>query len=395
LGTTAALLFLAARLGGLSRPAAIGAGALLLLSGDVSRFFATYLSQSTSLAVVAALFVAALAAERKPSPSRIAALSACASFAVLVRPFTGAAALVICGAVLVRLRRRVPLRRLGWALPPLAAGAIVAMVTFQATTGSWATPPWSLYARQYMPYDGPGIGAVHAPPAERGLPVHLQGLHDRFLESRQRYTWARLPRAALRRLDLVAEMAPTWVLIPFAIAGLWWTSLWSAWLFALVYFALALTFHVGGEIYHLEIYLALSLAVCAGAETAVRRVLRLPGRLAHAGVVALSLAAVYVAVPVATEMQAILQRAAHRGWAYARWEPAFQWFREQRALVFVRYPAGWNVNLDLGYNEPDLSRADVVRAIDLGARNPELLPYFPDRPAFVFDPVSSRVERIR
>ena len=63
--------------------------------------------------------------------------------------------------------------------------------------------------------------------------------------------------------------------------------------------------------------------------------------------------------------------------------------------MFIRYPASWDCNLDLTYNEPDLARADVVRAIDRGARNVELMRYFPDRPAFVFDPISRRVEPLR
>src|SRR5436190_58334 len=63
LGATAALLHLAARLAGLTRAAALGAAALLLGAANVFPFFASYLSQSTSLASVAAFFVAALALE--------------------------------------------------------------------------------------------------------------------------------------------------------------------------------------------------------------------------------------------------------------------------------------------------------------------------------------------
>jgi len=36
-----------------------------------------------------------------------------------------------------------------------------------------------------------------------------------------------------------------------------------------------------------------------------------------------------------------------------------------------------------------------VRAIDKGERDAELLPYFPDRPAFVLDPLTLRAEQIR
>src|SRR2546426_7794865 len=151
LGATAALLHLAARLAGLTRAAALGAAALLLGATNVFPFFASYLSQSTSLASVAAFFAAALAVERRPSGGRIAALFCCVVFAGLVRPFTGAAAAVAGAAVLLRLRKRVPLGALAWALPPLLAGALVFATVCKATTGSWTTPPWSLYARQYMP----------------------------------------------------------------------------------------------------------------------------------------------------------------------------------------------------------------------------------------------------
>ena len=77
LGATAALLFVAARLAGLSRAAGVGAALILLGAADVFPFFASYLSQSTSLATVCALIVAALAVERRPSAGRIAALAAC------------------------------------------------------------------------------------------------------------------------------------------------------------------------------------------------------------------------------------------------------------------------------------------------------------------------------
>jgi hypothetical protein len=322
-------------------------------------------------------------------------LSACAGFAALVRPFTGAAALVVCAAVLLRLRREAGLRKLAWALPPLAVTVLVAATCCRAATGSWATTPWSLYARQYMPFDGPGIGAVREPPPERALPPHLQGLHDSFLASRQRHTWARLPGEALRRLRIIAQLAPGWLVVPFAAAGLFWTPLWSAWLFALAFFLLELLFHVGDTIYLLEIYPSFALAAAAGAELAVEGASRLRRPLREGALAVLGAAALFIAVQIGTEMRMVLRSAAHRSWAYARWEPAFAWFRERRALVFVRYPPGWDANLDLTYNEPDLARAEVVRAIDHGERNQELLPYFPGRPAFVFDPVSSQVERIR
>src|SRR5438067_1511298 len=127
LGATAALLFLGARMAGLIRAAALVAPALLLGATNVFPFFASYLSQSSSLAAVAAFFVAAIAVQQRPSAARVAALFTCALFAGLVRPFTGIATAVAAVAILVdlRVRRQAPVRVLAWALPPLLAGAVL------------------------------------------------------------------------------------------------------------------------------------------------------------------------------------------------------------------------------------------------------------------------------
>jgi hypothetical protein len=395
LGATAALLHLAARLAGLTRAAALGAAALLLGATNVFPFFASYLSQSTSLASVAAFFVAALAVERRPSGGRIAALCSCVVFAGLVRPFTGAAAAVAAAALLLRLRRRVPVRMFAGALPPLAAGALVFATVCKATTGAWTTPPWSLYASQYMPYDGPGIGPVRELRAGRGFPAHLLGLYEGFLETRRKHTWSHLPGEMVRRLRLIAGLAPAWAVIPFAIAGAFWPPLWATSVFAAAFFAASLTFHVGGAIYHLELYPWIALTAAAGFETAVRGALRLRRPLALAACAVLAIPAGWTALRAMTELKAVLTNAQRRPWAYARWEPAFEWLRQQRALVFIRYPRPWDGNVDLTYNEPDLAHAELVRAIDKGARNAELLSYFPDRPAFVLDPLTLRAEQIR
>jgi len=394
LGATAALLHLAARLAGLTRAAGLAAAGLLLGATNVFPFFASYLSQSTSLASVAAFFVAALAVERRPSGGRIAALFCSVVFAGLVRPFTGAAAAVAAAALLLRLRRRLTVRMAAWALPPLVAGALLFATSCKAATGSWTTPPWSLYATQYMPYDGPGIGTVRDLRADRGFPTHLMGLYDGFLESRRRHTWSHVPGEILRRLQLIAVLPPAWTVIPFAIAGVFWPPLWTASVFAAAFFAASLTFHVGGAIYNLELYPWIALAAAAGFELAVRSALRLRRPLAFAACAILAVPAVWTAVRAAASVMAVVTNAHLRPWAYARWEPAFEWLRERHALVFIRYPRAWDGNVDLTYNEPDLAHADLVRAIDKGERNAELLQYFPGRPAFVLDPITLRAEQI-
>ena len=397
LGATAALLYLAARTAGLTRAASLVAPGLLLGATNVFPFFASYLSQSSALAAVAAFFLAAVAVQRRPSGARIALLFCCVVFAGLVRPFTGVAAGIAGAALLLALRRRrqVPLRKLAWALPPLIAGALLCGGVCKATTGSWTTPPWSLYARQYMPFDGPGIGAVRDAHAERGFPPHLMGLYQGFLETRRKHTWSRLPAETVRRLRLIAGLPPAWAVIPFSIAGAFWAPLWPASVFALAFFAASSTFHVGGAIYNLELYPWLALAAAAGAQMAVRGALRFRRPLATAALAILSIPALWTGARAGRELYAVITRASERPWRYARWEPAFEWMREQHAVVFVRYPRGWDGNVDLTYNEPDLAGADLVRAIDKGERNEDLLRQFPGRPAFVLDPVTLRAEQIR
>lgn len=395
LGATASLLFLAARLAGLSLWASWVAPLLLLGNTEVFPFYASYLSQASSVAGAAAVIALAMAADRRPTPARIAALFAAAVFTGLVRPFAGVAAVATGVAVLLRVRRRASPWTLAWALPPLIAGAIAFCAVCKVTTGSWTLAPWSLYARQYMPFDGPGIGAVRSDAPQLSLPPHLRDLEVGFRQSRERHTFARLPGEAVRRLLLVGQLLPGWVAVAFAVVGLLWRPLWPAGVFAAAFFVLQLTFHFRASIYYLETVPWLCLAAAAGADLAVRLVLRLRRAAALPVAAALALAALWVGVGMGTEMRLVIGHAKERQWTYALWEPAFEWLRERRALVFIRYPSKWDGNIDLTYNEPDLSRADLVRAIDLGDRDAELLPHFPGRPAFVLDAVTLRAERIR
>jgi hypothetical protein len=152
---------------------------------------------------------------------------------------------------------------------------------------------------------------------------------------------------------------------------------------------------VGGAIYHLEIYPWVALSAAAGAQLAVRGALRLRRPLAITACVALAIPGLWTAARAFTEVRLVVLHAPERGWLYARWEPAFELLRRHHALVFIHYPPDWDGNVDLTYNDPDLADAELVRAIDHGERNAELLFYFPDRPAFVLDPVTLRLERIR
>jgi len=395
-GATLALLFLAARWAQLPPWAGLTAAGLVVGSGEMVAIFGTFLSQTTSVALVAAAIAAGTALRARPTPLRAALLFACAGAAGLVRPFVGAALAVAAAAWLLHLRPRPWRRFAAAALGPLAVAALLTAAVCRATTGSWTVSPWTLYARQYMPFDGPGIGPLRPAEARQQLPPHLARLGEAFLDSRRLHTYARLPAEVQRRGQIVEDLAPGQLVIPFALTGLLWAPLWIASAFALVFFFLQLTFHFVSATYYLEMYPWLALAAAAGASVLLRAAGRLaPRQWAPLLAAPVLLVGLFVTVQGVENLREELKRAPLADAPYARYEPTFAWLRRQRALVFLRYPPEWNPNLDLTYNEPDLQKAQLVRAIDLGPRDAQLLPWFPDRPAYQLDLANLSVQRIR
>src|SRR3954471_610966 len=119
LGLTAATLFVAARLAGLARWAAAIAPLLLLGNTDVFPFFASYLSQSSSVFAAALVIAFAIAAERRPTVPRLAGLCAAIAISGLLRPFAAPGAVATGLAVVLRLRRQVATRTLLLSATPL------------------------------------------------------------------------------------------------------------------------------------------------------------------------------------------------------------------------------------------------------------------------------------
>jgi hypothetical protein len=386
LGVTLAALYLAARFAQLPRWSALTACGLFLGSTEVSSTFGTYLSQTTSVALVACATAAAAALRARPTTARVALLFACSGAAVLVRPFVGVA-LVGASVVLLALLRLDPWRRCIFpAVVPLGLAAALALVACRATTGSWSQPPWLLYARQYMPFDGPGIGPMRKSAAVRALPAHLAPLAETFRASRAAYTFARIPAEARRRAEIVEDLVPGLLVILFVLVGVGWVPLLFAPIFAVIYFGLQLTFHVAMPLYYLETCPWLALSAAAGAVRLGSWIDRFaPRRFAMVLAAPLFLAGLAVGAEGSRNLSWELERARLADAPLARYEPIFAALRGEHAIVFLRYPRGWPANIDVGYNEPDLQHADLIRARDLGPRNAELLAAFPGRPGYVLD----------
>jgi hypothetical protein len=378
LGLAAALCYATLRWSGARAPAALAGALLLLGSGTSLKSWATYLSHGTSALCAASAF--ALAARARGG----AAAGAVAGFALLTRPFVGVALAASCA---------LPLRgrKLAAYACALLVAACAALLYCRAITGDALLTPWSLYARQYAPVDGPGVGPVRAAAPERALPVHLQPMADGFFRSRSAYTWAALPGVARHRLEqLLFDYPPSVVALPFLAVGLialpW--ALAPPLCFAVLLFLLQLGFHAANSFYLLEAWPALALITGWGVERTLRALgsgwLRL-ALLAPAAIAAWS---------ALGEVRGVQDYGSTQALRLQRIERALEPARRARGLVFLRYPPGWNTNVDLTYGEPDLSRAQLVRAIDLGPRNDELRRRFPDRPAFLFDLETEKLQRL-
>jgi len=177
------------------------------------------------------------------------------------------------------------------------------------------------------------------------------------------------------------------------VVGLFWTPLWASSVFALAFFAASLTFHYGGAIYHLELY---------PWPRALRRGRRGDGGARGAAPAAaarddrcslLALPALWTAVGIAGELRLVLGHAPERGWVYARLGARLRVAAPAPRAGVHPVPPSWDGNADLTYNEPDLEKADLVRAIDKGARNAELLPHFSGPPGVRLDPITLRAEQ--
>ena len=397
LGGTCALLFLCLRLCGLSRGPALVAPLLLLGSPDVVAVFASYFSEASSLFWVAGAAAAAALSSRRPLTGA-ALLGLCAGWAGLSRPFTGLA-LAVAGTALLLFRPETRRPRVALAFgAPLVAAAAIALIYCHAATGSWTRSPWGLYAAEYTPTDGPGFGPVREAAPLRSLPPHLQPMGRFFEASRRAYTaqkvLAELPRRAHWVVDeLSAPVLALFVLGLFAMRP----ALWMGVAFAFLQFALLLDFHSLLPGYFIELRPALLLVAAAGAD---RLFELLRGLRPHA--LRMAVGAIVGVGFIGTAVESA--RSVRDEIAYARWQnlDRFQLYdrpfaeaRAQHGLVFLRYPADWNGSYDFTYNEPDLATAPLVRALDLGPRDAELMRFFPDRPAFVLDLKTARLTRLR
>ena len=390
LGASTVLIYVAARAMQLGRIASIAGALAFACSGMNLAASATYFSQTTST-FCAAAGLAGAALLRSTGRARWAVLfAAAAGLALLTRPFDGLA-LAAAGVAMPRAWNR---KSLFAAAAVLGASCVLLLAFCKATTGSWTTTPWSLYARQYMPWDGPGIGPVTAPPPERAAPVQLRRMIESFRVERQRYTWAVVPHIAWARARVLLQYLPGLGAAALLALGLLSAQMAVPLLYVALLFLLQTSFHFMQTWYLQELFPPLALGVAAGADLLVRRL-----RTARAGVPriawtsAAGLALVLLAAGCARDT--IEVEPLPPGFLDAmmfqelRLEPA----RAAHGLVFVRYRQ--YSELPLSNDEPDFARAPALLVQDLGPeRDAQLRKLFPDRPAFLYDVTRGELVRL-
>src|SRR5207248_9784872 len=207
LAAASAVLYVLLRRAGLVRAGAVFACAVHQLSGRNLLMATTLLSHGTStlLALASLLVIPRIDAPDAYAPTMTA--SALTGFSLLTRPYSAIAAFPLIALRLLRVRPR-PGTVLAAAGPLLLAVALLAGFD-KAVTGSITTTPWSRWARQYTPYDGPGFGTPSTAAPERPLPAHFAYLGRLYWSSRKAYTVAALPHIASQRLRDLIGLLPS------------------------------------------------------------------------------------------------------------------------------------------------------------------------------------------
>jgi hypothetical protein len=272
---TAAALYLLLRNARLDRGGSAFACAVHLLSGRNLLMATTLLSHGTSTLLALASLLVLARIRRADARWPVLVASALTGWAMLTRPYSAIAMAIPLAIALVRVRARAP--AIAIAAAPLLVALGLGLAFDKAVTGSATTTPWSLWARQYTPFDGPGFGPPSLAAPERPLPQHMVYLSRIYWSTRSTYTLDALPRTAWHRFGDLFELLPSAALALLAPlgAGACWRRRQLGLLFGFTsaLFLLNLTFHASLWQYFIDLYPALA-ALCGVGFAAVLSVLR-------------------------------------------------------------------------------------------------------------------------
>lgn len=275
LAMNAGLVFLVCRRSMIGRAGATFAATAYIASPDNIGVFRTYLSHSTSTFLATVALVVAQAMFRRSGALRTVAFSAIAGLALFTRPYTGIAiaAAGVAGVILER-RSLKAIVQMG-AILLVAAGGILTLNKY--ATGDMLVSPWALWAKQYTPFDGPGIGEPRLDSPLREVPPHLEHVRAEYWEMRKAYTFPRIPHAIWMRARNVARNLPGLGLLLLVLLGVAASRsrpvFRVAGVYGIVLFALNVTHHANYQVYSCDLYPVLALLLGLGVDV-IARILR-------------------------------------------------------------------------------------------------------------------------
>jgi hypothetical protein len=275
-------------------------------------------------------------------------------------------------------------------------------------TGNWRVSPYSLYARDYMPFDKLGFGLDTTPPG-RALPADMREIAKAFGPVHAAHTPAHLPRVLYDRWRFMFSDAFRGARLPLAVfavvalaalpaAG--WFAVASSLILTLCYLGYA--HDASWDVYYLEILPLFPFLTACGIWTVwvglARRGKNLRRNVLSAmspqAAVAAAVIALLWLLPARTDVvQARREQASRRAYQLA-FSEAVAKLPDAHTIVFIRYAPRHFVHTSLIANHADLSSARTWFVYDRGAEDAELMGLAPERAPYLFDERSGTLTRL-
>ncbi|CAN5836696.1 hypothetical protein BH11GEM1_BH11GEM1_29910 [soil metagenome] len=406
--TSAAILFV------LARRLANGGAALLtwviwLTTPMVLYLGPSYFSEGTTTACWLAGWYALLRWREVRATRWLLIVAFFTGWSAITRPLTGVAYAIPVGIVV--LHDVVRYQRWKDLAIAFALGTAVVSLLFvwsARTTGDWRLTPWSLYTRQYMPYDVLGFGMNATPPTRALTPqlAQVNDLYGPFHVTHLPSTLLSSLRDRVRYLLVHLSGASGGVLLVFALLGL--VTMRRVVAFAagtcvlLVVTYLAYATPPQWALYYYETAPVYAFLAAAGIAWAAALIGRPSGTAPSPGYTwtsprwsaALAGGAVALMLPGAVTLLKLRTQHVRDRRFISHCDAQLASIRDPRAVVFVRYATTHNANAAFVRNVVDPATAPVWSVYDRGPdENARLLALAPGRTAYLFDETRDRILR--
>ncbi|MBC7788878.1 MAG: glycosyltransferase family 39 protein [Anaerolineae bacterium] len=337
-------------------------------------------------------------------------IAVCTGWMAITRPLTALAFAIPVGIVVIwQIARTREWRQL--IRPGLVGVAIVALlpVSSAQSTGSWRVSPYSLYAKDYLPFDKLGFGLDTTPP-ERALPPDMRGMAEAYGPAHEAHTPRRLPRVLYDRWHWMFVDAFRGSRLPLAIFAIGaiavlpaagWFAVGGSILLTLCYLGYA--HEPSWSVYYLEIIPLFPFLAACGV-WAVWIALWRRGNVVRNSILRTTtpqaaLAGVLICVLWLVPARRDVMRA-QRGKAAGRtyqvsFTNAVAKLPEAQTIIFIRYAPEHPIHTSLIANKAHLPTARTWFVYDRGAENAALIALAPKRAPYLFDERSGTLKRLR